>query len=631
MKARIDFETYSDLDLTIVGSYKYATHPSTRILMMAYKEYKHDTKLWEPGDEIPEEMERADRYYAHNAVFEYLIWTHCGDKAGLPNCPDLSQFIDVMALCGKYSYPLSLEKAAEALECKVKKNPDGKKLIKMFCTLAGGHTKENNPFDYARVKQYCIDDVEAMEEVIIALPHHELSPFDQKMWEVTQRINIRGVPVDATEAKAVYDYVTTYMEAHAERLPELTDNAVTKPTQVKRIKDWCAGQGYPMSDGLGALLIEEALEGPNPPPPHVAEVLELRKELGSSSANKFKVAQDLECDGRIHMSFIKNGAISTNRYASWNFQMHNLAKLAPLEDADALFKKFKDIEEIENPFRAAKSLVRALIQAPDGYRLCVADWSGIETCLLFWFIGDEPTLDILRNHGDLYRVMAGEVYGVSPDEVDKDTQRPLGKALILGCGYGMGFRRFKEAAKSFGVFVELPEANIAVDKYRRKFPLVQKSWYSMIKMARYAIKNPNQEVPCLKITWRFDGYNLWMKLPSGREINYPGACIKEGDIQFMGVNGTTKQWCYLRLTPSIAIENAIQGIAVDVLEGSLEHIEDQLGHEVIGHVHDEIITLVSDSQILPLAALIHHMCKVPDWAPGLPLSAEGYVERRFKK
>lgn len=631
MKLRIDFETYSDLDLTVVGAYKYATHPSTRILMMAYKEYKHDTKLWEPGEPIPVEIGLADRYYAHNAVFEYLIWLHCGDKAGLPKPPNLSCFIDVMALCGKYSYPLGLEKAAEALKCRVNKNPEGKRLIKKFCSPTG-HTKETDPADWERFRWYCIDDVNTMEAVIIALPHHELSSFDQRLWEITQRINIRGVPVDVTEAEAVYRYVTAYKEAHAERLPELTNGAVTKPTQVKRIKDWCATQGYPMPDGLGAQLIEEALEGTNPPPPHVAEVLELRKEMGSSSANKFKLAQDLECDGRIHMSFIKNGAISTNRYASWNFQMHNLAKLAPLEDPDVLFQKFKDIEEIDNPFRAAKSLVRALIKAPEQHNLCVADWSGIETCLLFWFINDESTLDILRGRGDLYRVMAGEVYGVAPEDVCKESQRPLGKALILGCGYGMGFKRFKEAAKSFGVNIELPMANIAVSKYRQKFPGVQKSWYSMINMARAAIKNPGKEYPCLKVVWCFTGHSLWMRLPSGREICYPGACIKEGDIQFYGVNGTTKQWCYLRLTPSIAIENAIQGIAVDILESALDRCEDVLDtHSIIGHVHDEIITLVHESIKDPLEVLVEAMCIIPPWAEGLPLFAEGYVERRFKK
>jgi DNA polymerase len=361
MKLRIDFETYSDIDIKVQGSYIYATHPSTRILMMGYKEHGKEAKLWLPGQDIPEEVLRADRFYAHNAVFEYLIFKHCGAAVGLPQL-ELNQFIDVMALCGKYAYPLSLAKAAKALGVE-EKDTAGTRLIKLFCTPQGGGTPHTHPTDWEDFKAYCKQDVDTMAEVVVALPHHELSQREQKLWELTQEINFRGVPVNADEARAVYRYVEMYKEAHAERLPDLTGGNVTKATQVQRIKRWCESEGYPMPDGLGAQLIEEALDGPNPPPDHVAEVLEIRKEMGSSSANKFKLAQDYEQDGRVHMSFVKNGA-TTGRYASWNFQMHNLAKLKPLEDPNVLFKKFMDIEEIDSPFRAAKSLVRALIKAP---------------------------------------------------------------------------------------------------------------------------------------------------------------------------------------------------------------------------------------------------------------------------
>lgn len=628
MKLRLDFETYSDLDLTVVGAYAYAKHPSTRILMLGYKEYKKPAKIWEPGMEVPEEVTTADRFYAHNAVFEYLIFKYCGGSVGLPS-PSLDQFIDVMCLCGKYSYPLGLDKAARALNCDVQKSARGAALIKKFCSPTG-YNKQNSPSEWAEFAAYCLDDVDAMDEVIKRLPHHELSSYDQRLWEINAEINMRGVPVDRTEAEAVYQYVKVYAETHAERLPELTDGAVTKATQVQRIKKWVEAQGYPMPDGLGAQLIEEALDGPNPPPDHVAEVLSIRKEMGSSSAAKFKLAMDLEHEGRIHMSLIKNGA-STGRYASWNFQLHNLAKLCA-EDPDELFRRFKEIEDIDKPFRAAKSLVRALIKAPKGRSLCVADWSGIETHLLFWFVGDEAALAVLRERGDLYAIMAAEIYNVPVDEVCRDTQRPLGKALILGCGYGMGFKRFKEAAKTFGVFVELPEANLAVSKYRLKFPKVQKVWYELTNAARLAILRPNTKVPCHKVWFYFDGKSLWTELPSGRKLHYPEACIKEGDVQYYSADAKSGQWCAHRLTPSQNIENIIQAIAADILELSITNIDTDLKtHEHIGHVHDENITLVDDTVKDPLEALVEVMCRPIKWAPGLPLFAEGYVAKRFRK
>jgi DNA polymerase len=352
--------------------------------------------------------------------------------------------------------------------------------------------------------------------------------------------------------------------------------------------------------------------------------------MGSSSATKFKIAMDLEHEGRIRMSFIKNGA-STGRYASWGFQMHNLAKLCA-EDPDELFKKFKEIGEIDNPFKAAKSLVRALIKAPEGQSLCVADWSGIETHLLFWFVGDETTLDILRRKEKLYNHMAADVYNCKPDEVDKETQYPLGKALILGCGYGMGFKRFQQAAKSFGLNLSLPEANLAVTKYRLKFPKVVKVWYELTNAARLAIHRPKTRIPCHKVWFMFDGKSLWTELPSGRMLHYPEACIKEGDIQYYSTNAKTHQWEAQRLTPSQNIENIIQAIAADILERSIINIAADLPtHEHIGHVHDENITLVNDDVVEPLESLIEVMCRPIEWAKGLPLFAEGYMAKRFKK
>jgi DNA polymerase len=411
-------------------------------------------------------------------------------------------------------------------------------------------------------------------------------------------------------------------------MPELTDGAVTKPTQVKRIKDWCAAEGYPMPDGLGAQLIEAALEGPNPPPPHVYEVLEMRKEFGSSSANKFKLATDLAYYGRVHMCLIKNGA-TTGRYASWNFQLHNLAKLKPLEDPNVLFQKFKDIEEIEQPFKAAKSLVRAIVKAPGGKKLCVADWAGIETCLLFWLVDDQDTLEILHNRGDLYKVMAAAVYNCSVEEVDRDTQRPLGKALILGCGYAMGHRRFKEAAKSFNLDISLPEANRAVNKYRQRFPKVVKAWSQLTNSAKRAILNPGTSVPCLKVSFYYENGSLWTTLPSGRKLHYPEACIKEGDVQYKGIRNS--QWTTMRLTPMQNIENVIQAIAADILEEAVMRIDDEWAYDLLFHVHDEIVTEIDETCPGLLDSMIDLMCQLPEWAEGLPLFAEGYVAERFKK
>ena len=70
----IDFETYSEADLKKVGAYKYAEHPSTEILCMAYKfpEDPEQVYLWTPeGGDMPDDLFRAielgEKIEAHNA------------------------------------------------------------------------------------------------------------------------------------------------------------------------------------------------------------------------------------------------------------------------------------------------------------------------------------------------------------------------------------------------------------------------------------------------------------------------------------------------------------------------------------------------------------------------------------
>jgi DNA polymerase len=196
----------------------------------------------------------------------------------------------------------------------------------------------------------------------------------------------------------------------------------------------------------------------------------------------------------------------------------------------------------------------------------------------------------------------------------------------------MGDKKFVHAAKTFGVTVTPQQAAIAVNRYRNKFPLVQQSWYKLTNAARMAIQNPGTEVPCFKVKFLFDGSTLWTILPSGRKLCYPEACIKDGDIQYMSTNAKTTQWCTHRLTPSQNIENIIQAMAADILEYGLINVDEMLpDHETIGHVHDEILTLVPEDYPQALGYLVDVMCLIPSWAKGLPLFAEGYIQRRFKK
>jgi len=77
-------------------------------------------------------------------------------------------------------------------------------------------------------------------------------------------------------------------------------------------------------------------------------------------------------------------------------------------------------------------------------------------------------------------------------------------------------------------------------------------------------------------------------------------------------------------------ENCVQGIARDILAEGLK-AADAEGLEIVGHVHDEIISHDPITDTAALDTLLECMTRVPAWAEGLPLDAAGYSSFIYKK
>ena len=61
LKLKIDTETYSELDITKVGGFKYTAHKSTRPLCLSYKIDDEPTQLWDirAGETVPPDLYEA--------------------------------------------------------------------------------------------------------------------------------------------------------------------------------------------------------------------------------------------------------------------------------------------------------------------------------------------------------------------------------------------------------------------------------------------------------------------------------------------------------------------------------------------------------------------------------------------
>jgi DNA polymerase len=188
----------------------------------------------------------------------------------------------------------------------------------------------------------------------------------------------------------------------------------------------------------------------------------------------------MHVDGVVQGNLNYHGA-GTGRWAGRGFQYHNLPR-AKLDNAEvmveAMILAFIQRQFIEDPVGTAKALIRPMIKAPDGFSIIASDYLSIENRVLAWLANDEETLEGFRNDFDQYVDMASFLFKVPIDQVDK-SQRQLGKALVLGCGYGMSGNRFQVAAQTFGVHVDKVKAKFAVDAYRMKYRLIVKMWYQL--------------------------------------------------------------------------------------------------------------------------------------------------------
>ena len=77
-------------------------------------------------------------------------------------------------------------------------------------------------------------------------------------------------------------------------------------------------------------------------------------------------------------------------------------------------------------------------------------------------------------------------------------------------------------------------------------------------------------------------------------------------------------------------ENITQAVARDILVGTMQAIDDR-GYQIVLSVHDELITEAPDAPGFSAAKLNALMSRVPEWAPGLPLAADGFEAKRYRK
>jgi DNA polymerase len=279
----LDFESRSRCDLKAHGVYNYARDASTEVLCMSYAFDDEDVKTWTPDQPFPLAVKNhTGRIAAHNAAFERLIFWYV-----LQINFKLEQFYCTASQARANCAPGSLEDAGRFAGASMKKDHRGSQLIRLLCVPP---FREDADLMVELVR-YCEQDVRAMRAISQAM--RPLSDQELSDYHVNERINDRGVLVDAPLCAAAVRFAAAETEEIQQIVAEVTEGQITSVRSPK-MREWVlervgpeakklmwTGEKYSIDKTVRANLL--AMENHDEIPAHVADVIQCASDLWSSS------------------------------------------------------------------------------------------------------------------------------------------------------------------------------------------------------------------------------------------------------------------------------------------------------------------------------------------------------------
>lgn len=699
-----DFETASAIDLLKVGTVRYASHSSTFVQCLGFTMLGTDYD--EPRmegvftqKEIESKTSKTRTFLtdiandpdvvivAHNAFFDRNIWHYVmHKKLGYPDIP-IERWRCTMAKCYKYSLPGSLSKAALALELETQKDLVGQQSMLLLCRphktptyscdthlapfskpccdnsyLVEFHTPAHFPTLFEKHYKYCLDDVRAMVELDCKLP--DLSFNQQKIWEMDQRLNQRGLLLDIPLVEKAIELVSAYKADLCGEYQDIT-SMNKKPTQRKDLKKWLEDQDVYVintkKSTFKPMLATGRLMN------NVQRVMEISLASNKSSLAKYLKMEQLASALHILTELIQYHAAHTGRWGGRGVQPQNLPRPS-IKDIPMIlwcienctYEGFKMMYG-DKLAEALASALRAMIIARPGHVFNSGDYKQVEARIAAWLTNQEWKLDMYRAGIDTYCKAAEPIVGypVTPDMVD---DRQVGKASELGLGFGGGINAFVNTAKIYGIDLrkiakpilesatakELDTAqycytfyqktndeecvdvstgmacDVIKQRWRAANPEVTEYWEDLEAAACSAIETPGKRIRAKRVVWYMNGPFLICQLPSKNFIAYFKPELHEdqkGNRYFSWEPNDPKikrKYSY----GGFIFENVVQAVAYDVMSAALVRAE-EYGFTPALTVHDEgVFEDWMHSLTLTSETLKEVLEEELPWYDGLPIEVD---------
>ena len=662
----IDIETYSSIDLTKSGVYKYIQN-DFEILLIAYAYDDEEIKIIDlkNNEKIPEKLKEdiLDENIiktAFNANFERVCLSKYFNTY---LSPKMFRCTQVHALY--LGLPHGLENVAKSLRLKEQKLEEGKSLIRFFnkrenldlLTSNNENIKKGEVLKkYEEFKKYCINDVKVERSIRKILEKVKLPESEQKLWQLDQEINDRGVLVDSKLLNNAIYYDNYFKNILIEKLKTITN--INNPKSNNQMKDYLNSLGLNVNslskESVESLLNSDEVKK-NPHYEKIKEVLHLRKMLNKTSTKKYESMKRCMCDDeRIRGLFQFYGANRTGRWAGRLVQVQNLPqnKINNLEqvrekirndiikDFPSRKKEFNknlnlNLYNNENLSSLLSQLIRTTFIPKKNHRFIIADFSAIEARIIAYLSNEKWRIDVFNTHGKIYEASASKMFKVDINEITKESElRQKGKIAELALGYQGGVG----ALVSMGAYnMNLCESELIeiVKAFRSSNPNIVKLWNNAQKAFIEAVKNKSVVHIDKNISFIYEGNILFIKLPSGRRLSYIRPKIDYNNIfnkyiiTYEGIDPTTKKSKRLTTYGGKLVENIVQAIARDVLAQAMMNLRNK-GFNIVMHVHDEIVLEVENG-VSSVEEVCEIMCKENRYLKGLKLKADGFESKYYKK
>jgi DNA polymerase bacteriophage-type len=622
----------------------------------------------------------------HNAGFDRPVLLHAGSVVERAAAQDLKRWRCTMARGLAHSLPGALAAQGEVLQtADATRKLDGKDLVHLFCKPRPANqklrraTKATHPDEWLKFVRYGARDIVAMRANRKRMPAWNYQGRELDLWHLDQKINQRGMCIDMGLVDAAIRAADRAKAALAERAQELTDGELQATTQRDALlKHLLAEYGVDLPD-MQMSTLERRIEDPALPWA-VKELLQNRLQASSTSVAKYNtLLRGTSSDGRLRGTLQFAGASRTGRWAGRLFQPQNLPSrgLLPQDEIDfGIEAMLNDCEHLlfDNVMHVCVSAIRGAIVAPPGKKLVCADLSNIEGRDQAWLAGEQWKLQAFREYDagtgpDLYKWAFSKAFNIPLDQVDK-AMRQIGKVMELAFGYEGGVGAWVTFALAYDIDLEdlarrvfdtLPadlreeaqgflqwsrdqkrstfglsdQAFVTCDAlkrgWRRGHGAISAYWKQLAETVREAINAPGVTLVCGKLKVRRDGAWLRLVLPSGRALCYPHPQVGDGgEITYMGINQYSRKWQRLKTYGGKLFENVCQAVARDVMAWNMPAIE-AAGFEIVTTVHDEVVCEAPDTDEFTGERLAALLCATPPWAAGMPLAAEGFEAKRYRK